>query len=250
MRSITVGIILLLGFIRMNAQIVNVESKRLKSDTTGWLGSIGTTFQFEKSAVELLNIEAEVNLAYKTKRSIYLLLVNYNLLKGEEQTFQNNLFYHFRYTYKFNKLLRWELFNQMQQNNVAGIQVRFLVGTGPRFKISGTDKLALYAATAIMHEYEKEVTKPVIVHRDIRSSSYVSLTWKPLENAEIINTIFYQPLFNHFSDYRLLHELSLEFNFTKNFAFVTSWNYLFDSEPAVNIPRQIFVLKNGIRYKF
>ena len=250
MRSIIIGMVLLLGFSNINAQIVNVESKRLKSDTTGWLGSLGTSFQFEKGAVQLINIEAEANLAYKTPKSIYLLLVNYNLLKGEEQTFQNNLFYHLRYTYKFNKILRWEGFNQMQQNNVAGIQVRFLVGTGPRFKISGTDKLALYAATAVMHEYEKEITKPAIVHRDIRSSNYVSLTWKPVNNAEIINTFFYQPLFKELSDYRLLQELSLEFNFTRNFSFVTTWNYLFDSEPAVTIPRQIFVLKNGIKYKF
>lgn len=250
MRSILILIMLFSGIFKVESQIVNVESQRLKSDTTGWLGSVGATFQLEKSAVQLININAEAHLEYKARKSIYLFLVNYNLLKGEEQTFQNNLFYHLRYNYKVDKVLRWELFTQLQQNNVAGIQARFLLGTGPRFKVSGTDKFALYAATAAMYEHEKEVSKPVIVHNDIRNSSYVSLTWRPAENYEIVNTIFYQPLFKDFSDYRILHELSLELKFTKNFSFIAKWNYLLDSEPAADIPRQIYLIKNGLKYKF
>ena len=250
MRSILILTILFCGIFKVESQIVNVESQRLKSDTVGWLGSVGTTFQLEKSAVQLININAEAHLEYKSAKSIYLFLVNYNLLKGQEQTFQNNLFYHLRYNYKVDKVLRWELFTQLQQNNVAGIRARFLLGTGPRFKISGTDKFVLYAATAAMYEYEKEVSKPVIVHNDIRNSSYVSFTWKPADNYVLVNTFFFQPLFNNISDYRILHELSLELKFIKNFSFITKWNYLFDSEPAADIPRQVYLIKNGLKYIF
>src|SRR5690606_10733919 len=161
-------------------------SKRLKSDTTGWLGSIGTSFQLENSAVRVININAEAQLEYKALRSLYLFLANYNLLKGEGKTFQNNLFYHFRYNYKLNNLLRWEAFAQMQQNNIAGIKSRFLIGTGPRFKISGTEKLALYASTAFMYENEHELTKPITIHKDLRSSNYVSMTWRPAENLDVV----------------------------------------------------------------
>lgn len=250
MRYVFLGIGLMFCFLAGNAQIVNVESKRLKSDTTGWLGSIGTSFQLENSAVKVININAEAHLEYKAQRSLYLFLANYNLLKGEGKTFQNNLFYHFRYNYKLNNLLRWEAFTQMQQNNLAGIKSRFLIGTGPRFKVSGTEKLALYASTAIMYENEHELTKPEIIHKDLRSSNYVSLTWRPRENLDIISTLFYQPLYKELSDFRLLHDLSLNFKFTKNFSFITSWNYLFDSEPAQGIPGEIFSLKNGVQYTF
>lgn len=250
MRYLFLAVILISGTFKGNAQIVNIESKRLQSDTTGWLGSIGTSFQLENSAVKVININAEAQLEYKALRSLYLFLANYNLLKGEGKTFQNNLFYHFRYNYKLNNLLRWEAFTQMQQNNIAGIKSRFLIGTGPRFKISGTEKLALYASTAIMYENEHELTKPITIHKDIRSSNYVSTTWRPKENLDVVTTIFYQPLYKDLSDFRLLHELSLNFKFTRNFSFVTTWNYLFDSEPAVDIPREIFTLKNGVRYTF
>ncbi len=250
MRKGFIVVFLLFWMVHLQAQIVNVESKRLKSDTTGWLGSIGTSFKLENSAVKVINIEAEAHLEYKAPRSIYLFLVNYALLKGEGKTFQNNLFYHFRYNYKVNNYLRWEAFTQMQQNNIAGIKSRFLVGTGPRFKLSGTDKLALYASTAVMYENEHELTKPVIVHKDIRSSNYVSMTWRPRENLDVVTTVFYQPLLKNFSDYRILHDLSLNFKFTKSFSFITTWNYLFDTKPAAETPREVFLLKNGVRYTF
>ncbi len=250
MRYVFLGIGLLFCFLAGNAQIVNVESKRLKSDTTGWVGSIGTSFQLENSAVRVININAEAHLEYKAQRSLYLFLANYNLLKGEGKTFQNNLFYHFRYNYKVTNLLRWEAFTQMQKNKIAGIKSRFLIGTGPRFKISGTEKLALYASTAIMYENEHELTKPVIIDKDLRSSNYVSMTWKPKENLDLATTIFYQPLYKDLSDFRILHELSLNFKFSKNFSFVTTWNYLYDSKPPPEIPLEIFTLKNGVRYTF
>ncbi len=113
----------------------------------------------------------------------------------------NNLFYHLRYNYKINKWLRWEAFTQLQQNNLRGIKLRWLRGTGPRFNLAGSKKLSLYRGTAAMFEYEKEQTDPVIYHRDFRSSNYVSLTYKPSEYAEFIETVFYQPLFSNLDDY-------------------------------------------------
>ena len=232
------------------AQIVNIESQRMQSDTTGWLGNIGTGFLFEKNAVQVLNISVNAHVEYKTPKSIYLFLMNYNLLKGDGQTLNNNFFYHLRYNYKISKLLRWELFTQLQQNNVTGIRLRFLTGTGPRFKLAGSKHFSLYAATAAMYEYEKEQTTPSIYHNDLRNSSYVSFTYKPAENAEIISTVFYQPLFRNLNDYRILNEISIKLKFVKHFSFTTSWYYLYDTRPAAGTPKLNYSISNGIGYDF
>src|SRR5664279_1472864 len=68
------------------AQIVNMESQRIRSDTTGWFGNVGTSFQFEKNAVQVINISAGAHLEYKSLKSLYLFLGNYNFLKGDGQT--------------------------------------------------------------------------------------------------------------------------------------------------------------------
>lgn len=233
-----------------SAQIVNTESQRIQSDTTGWLGNAGTSFLFEKNVVQVLNINATAHVEYKTDKSLYLFLVNFSLLQGSGQTFNNNLFYHLRYNYKISKLLRWEAFTQLQKNSVTGIGVRFLTGTGPRFKITGSKRLSIYAATAVMYEYEKEETHPAIYHRDVRSSSYVSVTYKPLKNTEIVGTFFYQPLYSNFSDYRFLNEISVKFNLVKHLSFTTGWYYLYDSRPAAATPKLNYSVSNGIEYNF
>lgn len=235
---------------KSSAQIVNIESRRLQSDTTGWLGKIGAAFEYQKNAVKVLSLDAEAQVEYKAVRSLYLFLVNFNLLKGEEKTLSNNLFFHLRYNYKISELFRWEAFTQLQQNNITGIQMRFLAGTGPRFKLLGSKKVNLYAGTAALYESEIEKVKPAVHHRDIRSSSYGSITYKPSENSELVSTLFYQPLYAAFSDFRVLHELSFRVNFVKNFTFKTTWNYLYDSRPAAGIPKENLSIKNGFEYVF
>ncbi len=232
------------------AQIVNVENLRMQSDTTGWMGNIGTGFRFEKNATKVISINVNAHVEYKTKKSLYLFLINYNLLKGNNQTFNDNIFYHLRYNYKINKWLRWEAFTQLQHNNVTGIQSRLLAGTGPRFKLSGGRRFALYGGAAVMYENEKEKTVPPVIHRDLRGNSYVSCTYKPSDNSEITGTVFYQPLFKDFSDYRVLNEISIKFRFIKHFSFTTSWYYLYDSKPATSFPKLNYSISNGIEFEF
>ena len=99
MRFILIIIISLLP-IFLSAQIVNIESQRLQSDTTGWLGSFGSSFLFQKNAVQVININLNAHVEYKAKKSLYLFLTNYNLLRGSGETLADNLFYHLRYNYK------------------------------------------------------------------------------------------------------------------------------------------------------
>jgi hypothetical protein len=233
-----------------SAQIVNIESQRIQSDTTGWFGNVGTGFLFEKNAIEVINISGNAHVEYKSPKSLYLFLVNYNFLKGGGQTLNNNLFYHLRYNYKLNKWLRWEVFTQLQQNSINGIKLRLLTGSGPRFKLARSKQVALYAATAAMYEYEEEQTVPIVYHRDLRSSSYLSLTYNPSKNAELMCTVFYQPLFGDLSDYRILNEISMKFKFVKHLSFTASWYYLYDSKPAATIPKLNYSISNGISYDF
>jgi hypothetical protein len=232
------------------AQIVNIESSRIQSDTTGWLGNVGSSFMFQKNAIQVMNISANAHVEYKSPKSLYLLLGNYNFLKGGGQTLNDNLFYHLRYNYKLNKWLRWEVFTQLQQNSITGIRLRLLAGSGPRFKIIRTKYIGFYAATAALYEYEKEQTSPVIYHRDVRSSTYFSFNYHNSKNFEVVSTIFYQPLFGNLRDYRILNEISLKFKFVTHLSFTTSWYYLYDTRPAALTPNLNYSISNGLEYDF
>lgn len=231
------------------AQVINVENSRIQSDTTGWLGTVGTTFTFTKNVQEILNIDAAVHLQYKTQKDLYLFLANYNLLRGNSQTLSNNMFYHLRYNRKLNPWLRWEAFTQWQQNTVTNIELRALLGTGPRFKLHESKRFRLYAATLAMYEYEKE-RKPAITHNDLRSDNYVSFTYQPNAVLSLTSTTFYQPLYKNLEDYRILNQFTLTVKATRHFSITTNWSYLFDSYSAAGAPKVNYAISNGFNYTF
>lgn len=232
------------------SQIVNIESARMQSDTTGWMGGAGAGLTLAQNVNRIFVLNADVHLQYKNKKHLWLILGSSNFLKAAEENFVNNSFIHFRYNLKLNNWLRWEAFTQWQNNQLTQIDSRFLIGTGPRFKIFSNSLIRLYAASLVMFEREKEKTDPVIKHQDIRSSSYVSFTITPAPTMELISTTFYQPLFNDPGDYRILNQASLKVKATKHFAISLRWNYLYDRKPAGSAPKTTYMFGSGLEYNF
>lgn len=233
-----------------STQIVNIERARMQSDTTGWLGNAGASVSLTKNTQQVFASEFDAHIQYKSQKSLYLLLGNYGFLKGAGTKLIDNTFLHFRYNYKINKTVRWEAFTQVQQNVITNIRSRFLVGTGPRFKLLSTKLIRLYGASLIMYEQEKETTAAHLVHNDIRSSSYISFTITPNSQLEIISTSFFQPLLNNWSDFRFLNQATVRVKAGKKLGIKVNWNYLNDSKPVPGIPSVNYTLSTGIDYDF
>lgn len=233
-----------------SSQIVNIESRRIQSDTTGWVGNLGSNFSLTKNVHQVVSIAAVAHTEYKTEKDLWLLLLNYNLLKTDTQQFNNNAFAHLRYNRKLNTWLVWEVFSQWQENVVEGIGTRALAATGPRFTLSHTKTLRLYAGTAAMYEYEKDVSGPPFLHRDLRNDTYVSATYKPLSNITLVSTLYYQPLFTRLADFRVMNDLSFKVEITKRFSLLTSWDFMYDAFPAFGVPNIIYSVSNGLVYAF
>ena len=234
----------------VTAQIVNVESARMQSDTTGWMGTAGAGFNIIQNTTRITQINLNAHVQYKSRRDLWLLTGHYGFLKGGGQKYVGNSFAHLRYNHKFNKWLRWEVFTQVQSNYITQIDSRFLAGTGPRFKLADTRIFHLYIASLFMYEQEKERTQPPVHHADGRNSSYISFTLVPAENLEIISTTFYQPRLKQFSDYRILNESVMRIKAGKHLAFTVAYNYLNDRFPAGTAPRKTYELLTGLQYDF
>lgn len=240
---------LLSGF-ALSAQIVNVESQRIHTDTTGWAGSFGGNFSVTQNIDKVFSAAAFAHLQYKTKKDLYLFLGDYSFLKGAETKYLDNMFYHLRYNRKLTEILRWEIFSQLQTNKVTKIDNRFLAGMGPRFKLHKSDKVQVYLGILIMYEYEKELTEPPVYHRDFRNSSYATLTYRPVGNFELISTTFYQPRLNQFNDFRILNQESANLSITQKLSATLTWNYLYDRYPAAGVPDVNYSFSTGFKYAF
>ena len=129
------------------------------------------------------------------------------------------------------------------------IKSRFLLGTGPRFKVLSTKIIRLYAALLLMYEREQS-TIDNAVQNNLRNSSYISFTISPNKQVEIISTSFFQPLLNNWNDYRILNQASLRVKAGKKLSVRLNWNYLNDSRPVAGIPAVNYTLSTGINYEF
>lgn len=159
------------------------------------------------------------------------------------------MFYHLRYNRKLGKVVRWEVFTQLQQNNVNNIDLRALFGTGPRFKMIESQTFRLYAAALVMFEHERD-KKPTVTYNDIRGDAYLTSTYKPNPVFDITATTFYQPLLSTPKDFRILNQITFSIKATKHLYVSTNWHYSYDAFPAVGTPNINYVISNGINYTF
>jgi hypothetical protein len=233
-----------------DAQIVNVERQRISSsDTTGWFGDAGVNFTTSKSTKSYLNFGVNTGIQFKSRKSLILVLTDFSLVNAGSEKFVNNGFAHLRLNTKLNPVIRWEAFTQIQYNSLTKVDVRYIAGTGPRFKLTPYENAKFYWGIAYMFEYE-EVVDPKVTSRDHRLSSYLSFTLSPQENVTFASTTYVQPLLKSFSDYRLYNENLLVLAITGNLSLSIKFQVSYDALPPAGVPNVIYTSTNGLTYEF
>lgn len=229
--------------------VINAEESRLRTDTLGWAGSAALSFALNKELNTSYRLAAESHLQHKSARNLWLILGKYNFLEADSRRFVNRGFAHLRYNRKLSPLLRWEVFNQIQTNKLLKVDMRYLAGTGPRLKLVDTKAFRLYQGTLYMYEWEK-VTEPVLIHRDHRLSTYLSAGSDLGKVLSANATVYYQPRFDLFADYRISGSIKLDFAITKVIHFINTFDYLHDTRPPLAVPNTVYSFSNGIEIEF
>lgn len=235
-----------------NAQLVNIESRRIHNDSVRRAGEFNFNFSYRdinNKTFSVLSSNLMLQVKSKNFNSYWLFLAAADISKAGSNSFENSHFLHLRYNQKWGKTVRWEAFGQFQRNLPIGIQWRYLLGTGPRFKLVGSHLLHLYAGVLYMYDYEG--TTNHVQSKGSRNSSYASFTLQvPAIKMEMTGTTYYQPLLQNFKDYRILSENRLVFNVTKKFKVQTSFRYYFDSRPPTGFVAHTIALEQGFGISF
>lgn len=234
-------------------EIFNIESLREETDKK-WTGSIGLNMGFIKNTNNIFWISNSEYVQHKNlKNTDYWLLYNsMSFQKLEGESFVNRGTQHLRYNRKITKKTKLEAFAQTQYDAISQIDIRLLIGFGPRFKLTNNDSIyRIYLGTLVMYEYEKtSVTLGKDIQVNYRGSCYLSLNFYPTETIKIVSTTYYQPVLKLFSDYRLSSGTSIDFKIVEKLSFTVNFNYSFDAFPVENIPKAQYELTNGLKYEF
>ena len=217
--------------IKLSAQLVNIETKRVHADSV--LFSVQNDFSFVLTSNNGDYIYRYINnlaLHVKTKnyKHNFFLVGNYNLLRSRETEFSNILMVHLRHIYKLMDHIRIESLYQVQEDQLLNVNQRNLIGIGLRFRLINNEHLHLNIGSTYLYEREESdaFEKVDYFHRN---SSYCAFSYEvPAKNVTISNTLYFQPLFRDFSDYRLLEEFKLSVKITKGVSINSLFTYYVD----------------------
>lgn len=231
-------------------QVVNIEGKRIRTDSTGWTGYLESMLQLERNIQTVVNAGFSTHLQHKSKynKELWLLLGDYSLVRSESTPLINRWFFHLRYNRKLNDWLRWEAFSQFQNNKLISVQNRVLLGSGPRFKFWDTERWRMYAGTLYMYEYELGTDSRQEWNH--RISTYLTFSLFSAEHWEVRSTTYFQPRVDLWSDHRLMQEARMQFRFGRRATWVVSLELVYDSAPPQGVPGLLYSLKNGLNYRF
>tara|TARA_B100000378_G_C18027370_1_gene406332 strand:- start:641 stop:1414 length:774 start_codon:yes stop_codon:yes gene_type:complete len=223
--------IMLPGIIQ--AQLVNIESKRMQTDSIRFALNADFSLNYANNNgtnVTQINGALTTQLKSKDLKSIYFLIGTYKLIDSENKNLQNAWFLHGRYNYKFNQLLRLEAFLQGQYNQLLVVEQRNLAGIGLRVKWMDKENFTGYAGNSYMYEIEHSDEAGTLDHNH-RNSTYLTLSYFPKsQRFSVANTVYYQPLYRDLKDYRILEQFRLDIPLAKWFKVFSIFNYYFDSK--------------------
>ena len=230
--KLSIVFILLSSCYLSQAQLVNMESKRMQTDSIRFVLKSDLLFNYtDNNGDYVLQLTSNISTQSKSKnlKEIYFLVLNYQLVRTADRDFQNQWFGHARYNHKLSNILRLEAFLQNQNNTQLTIVRRSLAGAGFRLKFLDRKKTEAYFGNSYMYEIERIAASDDNLYNH-RNSSYLSVnqTFEKI-NLSIIGTAYFQPLYSNFGNYRALCQLKMEMPLTKRISFSALHNYSYIS---------------------
>ncbi len=215
-----------------NAQLVNIESKRMQLDSIRFALKSDLFFNYaNNNGGYLFQIGSSLTTQLKSKdlKKIYFFIGNYNLIRSKAQDFQNSWFFHLRYNQKLSDLFRLEAFIQNQNNELLTINRRNLIGAGIRLKFISKKSIKAYLGNAYMYEIENVKSTDQKYYNN-RNSSYLSITFNlPKTKLDLTSTTYFQPLYSNLNNHRILQQFKSEIPISKSISFSTLFDYFYNS---------------------
>ena len=226
--------------------IINFQEHMLDNKEGFKLGANGTLSQ-RKTLTELLIYGIDGFIRFKSNKHFILAVGSYHFGKSVSNSqatrIINNNAFHLRYKYQLMDKLGIEIFAQREFNEFLRFENRILLGVGPRFTIIKSKEVDLNIGTAYMFEFDEftqELSSKTFSDsgkktKTNRLASYLSLHIAINESLKLFSTLFYQPAFDDFSNYRLLSENILIIDISKIVFLKLSYILTYDSIPAETV---------------
>ncbi|MEL6274885.1 MAG: DUF481 domain-containing protein [Bacteroidota bacterium] len=245
-------ILLLLPFSAICGQIIDIEDGRMVRDTNGWFGQLDLSGSFTRNTSDILSLGGNFRLDRPVNQNNWLLMAGYRLTQASGNNFLNAGFSHLRYSRTLTSFLQLEAFTQAQYNEIIRLDLRWLIGVGPKLKLINQEKARLFLGILYMYEHD-DLRNADFSFNDHRLSNYLSLAWEIADNLRLTNTTYYQPRLVNFDAARLNTTTNVSIGIGSKFKFTSRFNFTLDeriNEAFSEVPGSTFSWNNGLRFQW
>lgn len=221
------------------AQIVNVQARFAEKPEPGLHGGVVGGLDWRTGSNDYLVVRGGVTLQANFGNHLALALAEGEYGVSNQQTTLARSLEHLRYRYRFTDLISAETFAQHELNLFRRLELRALVGAGPRLHLVDAKVFGAVLGIAAMLEHERlsegAYTDTGERTTDVRLSSYLLGRIQLAENLRLVETVYFQPRIDRFSDLRILNETTLTIAVNKWLSFSTSFLLYLDREPPQGV---------------
>ena len=235
----------LVSFLSGKAQtIVNTYDLMSEIDST-WSATtdLQGTFAAGNGVFSSLNSGLGIGRSISEKSELWI-VCGYNYASESNEIIYSTGFANLRFHYDIGKDLQIQTFHQRQFNSVLKIRDRELYGYNISKKIK-TKEFAYQIAGGMFHEKESYTNN--LSEEVVRANTAISITTE-VSNVDVNLAIYYQPITNAISMYRMLGELELQFPIKDQLEFEIESALRFDSNPYEDLLPLDFSAVMGIVY--
>ncbi|MGM0588845.1 MAG: DUF481 domain-containing protein [Bacteroidota bacterium] len=252
MRYLILLMVLLAFNVRaVKAQLLNVESHRLQTDTTStWDLRMKLGFDAIKQKNSVFRVAAGGQIGYQQSRWNMLLLNDFQFVRVEADNIISSGYAHLRFGYWWNARIAGETFHQLQYDAVRGLDQRWLTGGGLRIALLSDPKKNLYLGVGAMFESEywtvqDEASQDITIkNRLLKSTNYLSGNLQVSEQVSVNVVTYYQARFKQFFSPRLIGDARLNVKLNETIHLAISWVSTYDYAPIRETESFVYSLSN------
>lgn len=217
---------------------VNTEVLRKRINTTGYTFILEGAFDGRTGNTQGLTADGLIGggASFGAHMVFAFASADYTRLNGTLGV--DKSFAHLRYDYRVSPVVSWEAFAQAQSDALQALQIRNLVGTGPRFGVYQDRQLGLFLGASLMLEhdaYDEPVQPSLASPLYARFNGYIALTATLHDGIQVVSTTYVQPRLGVGDDARIESENGFVFKVSKSIATGITFIAHYNSNPPPGV---------------
>lgn len=216
--------------------ISNIENNRLAILPEGFSGKLMASIDGKNGNSKKQNYSLSGKLNYKQLENTWMALLERNYGKANELVNDDTIFWHGRLTHDYTPGLASEMFIQYEEDEFTRLQSRALLGGGLRRTLNTNKENLKFAYGAGAFREKEKIDLVSNIETEYSSRLNLYYVYKHALNSQVTlsSTVYYQPAFSQFSDYRVLFNLAMKVRLNKKLALQIDYQLRRDNQPPEN----------------